>query len=118
VGWRAMSAGCHDLLRDRQAILVTCADDIEAMLTSFVEHDEPDAARGSSNPTPEQQAEVDPRTREGRVLAALSHRRAAELDRLVSRTGLSPTDVLVALGLLEAQGLAHRGDQGWRGVAA
>jgi len=114
----AMSAGCHDLLRDRQAILVTCADDIEAMLTSFVEHDEPDAARGASNPTPEQQAQVDPRTREGRVLAALSHRRAAELDRLVSRTGLSPTDVLVALGLLEAQGLAHRGDQGWRGAAA
>ncbi len=114
----AMSAGCHDLLRDRQAILVTCADDIEAMLTSFVERDEPDDARGSSNPTPDEQAEVEPHTREGRVLAALSHRRAAELDRLVSRTGLSPTDVLVALGLLEAQGLAHRGDQGWRGVAA
>ncbi len=125
----AMSAGCHDLLRDRQAILVTCADDIEAMLASFVEPDEPGRSRSEQVMAPRplhssgadsasDHGVVDPQTREGKVLAALSQQRAAELDRLVARTGLSPTDVLVALGLLEAQGLAERGDHGWRGIAA
>jgi DNA processing protein len=128
-----MSAGCHELVRDRQAILVTCPEDIESMLSSFVEPDEPDASRlpfddpsgdedsgdsrqpSSSSTTPGASAEG--QSREDAVLAALCQTRARELDRLVVRTRLSPTDVVVALGLLEAQGLVARVGHGWRKVA-
>lgn len=113
----AMSAGCHDLLRDRQAILVTCAEDIEAMLASFVEPDEPHRAETDARDCESVPQAIDPDTREGRVLTALSSKRSAELDKLVARTGLSPTDVLVALGVLESQGLVGRNDHGWRAMA-
>lgn len=107
-----MSAGCHELLRDRQAILVTCPEDVESMLASFVEPDEPDPVFVDSSVD----SGVPAQSREATVLAALSQRQVRELDRLVASTGMSPTDVVVALGLLEAQGLAQRVDRGWRSM--
>lgn len=110
----AMSAGCHDLLRDQEAILVTDADDVEAMLTGFDEGD--GGEDGAAAPSPDASGTPVPgdHTREGRVLAALSPRRATPLQRLSARTGLPPTEVLVAVGLLESAGLAHRSGDGWR----
>lgn len=110
----AMSAGCHDLLRDQEAILVTDADDVEAMLSGFDEGD--GGEDGAAAPSPDASGTPVPgdHTREGRVLAALSPRRATPLQRLSARTGLPPTEVLVAVGLLESAGLAHRSGDGWR----
>lgn len=97
----AMSAGCHELLRERQAVLVTCAEDIEEMLRGFTE---PDDGLGSSS--------------ERQVLDAVSSTRGITLDRLVGLTGLAATDVLIILGLLEARGSVRRTDRGWRGISA
>lgn len=108
----AMSAGCHELLRDGQAILVTCAEEIEQMLRGFTEIESvPDGIAERDTPHETDGAEE-------RVRAALSVTRAVALDRLAGQTGLAPTDILIVLGVLEAQGLARRTDRGWCGVAA
>lgn len=123
----AMSAGCHDLLRDQEAILVTNADDVEAMLTRFDEDGSDVEGVGDSLPDVSGMPESTPsrrgamalgdQTREGRVLAVLSPRRATPLQRLSARTGMPPTEVLVAVGLLESAGLAHRSGDGWRSTS-
>lgn len=101
-----MSTGCHDLLRDQQAVLVTGADDVEELISGL-----------SERPTVERPV-VDPVSAEGRVLEALPARRGVDLERLSASTNLDPTEVIVALGLLESAGLAQRSGAGWRRAAA
>lgn len=113
----AMSAGCHDLLREQQAVLVTGAEDIEEMLRGFTEPDEVLDGSSDQRRSPDG-VDAAPDSAEGRVLAAVSTTRGVALERLVGQTGLTPTDVLIVLGLLEARGLVRRTDRGWRGVAA
>ncbi len=118
----AMSAGCHELLRDGQAILVTCAEEIEQMLRGLTEPESVPAGAGAADSGSEghdpDRSVGDRGSAEQRVLAALSATRGVALDRIAGQTGLAPTDILIVLGVLEAQGLATRTDRGWRGVAA
>lgn len=96
------SAGCHALIRDIGAHLVTGSRDV-------LRHVDPAAS------TPEEDWSADSLgPREARVLDAVPLRRAAPLSRISSTAGLVEPDVLAALGVLEAEGLVERADSGWR----
>ena len=113
-----MSAGCHLLVREGRAVLVTGADEVIELVAGLAEaarqeRGEPASGRIDGGEAPA--AEADPR--EGRVLDALPSRGAAPLQALARGAGLSPTDVIVALGMLEARGLVRRSDRGWARAA-
>lgn len=127
-----MSAGCHRLIRDRQAVCVTDVEEIEQMLTSFAEMDE--AAQWSDESSSNDDALIthagrkqgnrgdvlSARTRstamtprDERVLSALSHGRPLGLEQLATTCHLSPTETLSSLGLLEGLSCVERTDEGW-----
>lgn len=99
-----MSAGCHALLREGGAALVTTADEV-LELVGGIGADMP--AEGLGSPA----TSLSPR--EARVLDAVPMRRAAPLASLARVAGIAPTDVLVALGILEASGRVRRLPEGW-----
>ncbi len=101
----AASAGCHRLLRESGAMLVTNADEM-AELVSF---GEPAGERTSD-------AAVDPR--HVRLLDALSDRAPRSPHDLAARSGLSVADVQSALGALELAGSVSERERGWVKVAA
>lgn len=93
------SAGCHRLIRDHGATLVTTADDM-AELASL----EPGPTGGrSAVPDPE-------RTR---LLDALSARSPRSPRELAARTGLSVAGVESVLGRLEVEGVVRESERGW-----
>ena len=94
------SAGCHRLVRDFDATLVTRVDEILELLPGHSLA----AAAGESERT-------DPR--HTRLLDALSPRSARELAELAARSGLSPADVRAALGELELTGAVRDTGLGW-----
>lgn len=127
-----MSAGCHRLIRDRQAVCVTDVDEIEQMLTSFAEMDEAarwsdescsnddvlstHAGREHGNRGEGRSRRANSTTmapRDERVLSALSHGRALGLEQLATTCHLSPTETLSSLGLLEGMNCVERTDEGW-----
>lgn len=110
-----MSAGCHHLVREGRAVLVTGTDEVVELVDGLAR-----AARGedgtweSPRGDPGDGAE-DPRA--GRILGAFPSGGPAPLEVLSRGAGLSPTDALVALGILEARGLVRRCDRGWSRAA-
>lgn len=92
----AASAGCHRLVRDGQAVLVTEAQEVRELLprsapagdSAFAQQDELDF--------------LDPADR--RVLDAVPPRSRITFDRLAIEIGRSETEVMAALGRLEALG--------------
>lgn len=105
------SAGCHALLRDGVAVLVTDAAEI-ADLVGRMGQDTAVPRRGRSAPTDD----LDPLA--SRVLDALPVRAGRPLDRLCATAGLDPATVQSALGRLALLGLAERQGTGWRAVRA
>lgn len=97
-----MSAGCHALVREGGAALVTTADEVLELVGDI----------GAEMPA---QVTESPSlsAREARVLDAVPVRRAAPLASLARVAGIAPTDVLVALGILEASGRVRRLPEGW-----
>lgn len=98
-----MSAGCHRLIRDEAALLVTSPGEVVALVSGRLlaegddgAGDEPALGRG-----------------EQRVLDAVPVRRPAPLANVARLAGMSTTDALVALGLLDALGLVRRQGDGW-----
>lgn len=116
------SAGCHRLLREFDAVCVVDADQMAELVAGggragwsgraggrvegATESDDRDAG---SSPRDER---ADPRM--VRVLDALSTRTPRPLDDVARRAGLSVTEVMSALGQLEAEGDAVRDARGWR----
>ncbi len=98
-----MSAGCHELLREGAAALVTGVSEVLELVASL----------GESASTSEPPAERGLAVREARVLDAVPLRRPAALASLARVAGIAPTDVLVALGILEASGHVRRSEEGW-----
>ncbi|UEJ83731.1 DNA-processing protein DprA [Brachybacterium halotolerans subsp. kimchii] len=92
----AASAGCHRLVRDGQAVLVTEAQEIRELLphsapagdSSFAQQDELDL--------------LDPADRH--VLDAVPPRSRITIDRLASEVGRRESEVMAALGRLDALG--------------
>lgn len=92
----ASSAGCHKLIRDGEAVLVTGADDMAQLVRPI----EPDEGR--------------PYVRENtRLLDALSTRAPRSPDDIAARSGLSVAETQSELARLEVEGAVRVGERGW-----
>lgn len=107
----ATSAGCHRLIRDHEAILVTSPSEILELLGD-PGHSRETVERRSPSDTCARTGDLGPRER--RVLDAFDRRRGMHLDDLVRASGLDVGDVSAALGLLELSGHARPSEHGWR----
>jgi DNA processing protein len=107
----ASSAGCHVLVREGRAVLVTDAAEV-ADLVGRIGEDAATTKHGDPSPFDELDAVT------LRVVDALPVRSGRPLDRLCVVCGLDPATVQVALGRLELLGLAERHAHGWRRLPA
>ena len=112
----AMSVGCHMLLADRFAQLVTDADDVLAALGRPAGRRAP---AGNEQPKPG----ADPRhptdgldLDSARVYDSLPAHGYCSVDDLVTESGLLATQVMGSLAVLDLHGLATRSGAQWRRV--
>jgi len=105
----AASAGCHRLIRDYDATLVTSPDEVAQLLRDF--GDTPDAAVRLG--APEQTAGRPPSADETRLLDALSFRSPREVPDIAARSGLSIAAVQSLLGSLEIEERVAERERGW-----
>ncbi len=105
-----MSAGCHALLRDDQATLVTSVDEVLETVGRF----------GQANVDPSK-----PRRRTDRlgpealrIHEALADRTAKSEERVAAEAGIPLDRVRALLPELELDGFAESGDSGWRRLPA
>lgn len=103
----AASAGCHELVRDGRAVLVTDAAEVADLVGRIGD----DAAGPLTAPATERDG-LDEVTQ--RVLEALPVRTGRPLDRICCTAGLDGGTVQAALGRLALLGLAERHGPGWR----
>ncbi|MBO9577811.1 MAG: DNA-processing protein DprA [Microbacteriaceae bacterium] len=100
----AMSAGCHRLLREQDAVCVTSVDEVLQLAGGAPPDDE----------TPRTAADPDVI----RVLDALGPRRARTPDEIARSSGMAVAAVLGVLGALEVADVVERRETGWvRAVA-
>jgi DNA processing protein len=104
-----LSAGCHDIIRDWQATLVTSASEVIAELAPVTGLPEAGAA-ASRQPLPRDL--LDRETAE--VLDALPRRGGMSTIRLAQRAGLAPVVTAGCLGQLATAGFVERCEDGWR----
>jgi DNA processing protein len=95
----AASAGCHRLIRDFQATLVTSAQEMAELAP---------LAPTTDDATPEGDS-----AERIRVIDALSARAARSVDDIAARSGLSVASVQSVLAVLELEGRATEKDRGW-----
>ncbi|MES2172052.1 MAG: DNA-processing protein DprA [Actinomycetota bacterium] len=95
----AASAGCHRLIRDFQATLVTGPGEMAELAPLGPIAYETSSAGGSPERT--------------RVIDALSTRAARTVDDIAARSGLSVAGVQSVLAVLELEGHATENDRGW-----
>jgi DNA processing protein len=101
------SAGCHDLIREYAAVLVTSAQDVIEMVSPL----------GESDDGPERQPAVpdeslDPVTLT--VLRAVTRRSGRGPATIATLAGVDLDTAMRCLGLLAAAGYVERCEQGWR----
>jgi DNA processing protein len=102
------SAGCHALVRDTGAVLVTDAAEV-AELAGRIGEDLLEPRRDTARSPVD---DLDPGAYA--LWSALPVRGGAPVDRLAVAAGLGVGRLLAMLASLEAEGLAERGDGGWR----
>ena len=98
------SSGCHRLIRDHEAVLVSSVEEVTELLGDW-------APQGQSAPS---QQGPDMSERERRVWESLQIRGSIGLDELVRTSGLGVQDVSTALGILDASGRVTSDGRGWR----
>jgi DNA processing protein len=103
----ALSAGCHEIIRDWGAVCVTGARDVMEVL-SFPGDEPPGRARGPVLP----RDELDPVMRQ--VLEAVPARAGRGPARIAVAAGVGFDTVMRCLGALAAAGFVERCDRGWR----
>ncbi|HEX9064444.1 MAG TPA: DNA-processing protein DprA [Streptosporangiaceae bacterium] len=102
------SAGCHDLIRDWDAALITNAAQVFEMVAPLGSGEaEAETAGGQAAP-----AGLDPVT--ATVLQAVSRRAGRGPATIATLAGVDLDTALRCLGLLAAAGHIERCDQGWR----
>jgi len=108
----AMSVGCHLLLADRFAQLVTGPDDVLAALGRASDADAQPALPGIDPRHPTDGLDADA----ARVYEALPGRGTIMTADVIIESGLIGPQVLAALAVLELHGLAERDGPRWRRV--
>jgi DNA processing protein len=105
----AASAGCHRLIRDYDATLVTNADEVAQLLTAPGE-----SATGSvHHASPVQGVARPPSAEETRLLDALSFSAPREVADVAARAGLSVAAVQSLLGAFEIDERVTEKERGW-----
>ena len=104
----AASAGCHRLIREYAATLVTSAAEMAELVHGTEVHDSevqdrPDTPQGRADST----------SLRVRLTDALSLRTPRSVDDLAARSGLSIVEVQAELGALDIDGGAVERDRGW-----
>jgi DNA processing protein len=100
------SAGCHQLVRDHVANLVTSGGDVIDLVGALPDMGESD--------TTDHSLVLDSLTAEGAlVFEALPGRGGASAEAIASHTGLRSDEVVTALGQLLLAGLVRHGESGW-----
>jgi DNA processing protein len=99
----AASAGCHRLIREFDATLVTSAADM-AELASGMRGAADSEHAGVVHPLPAERV---------RLVDALSTRAPRTVEDLAARAGMSVADVQSGLGELEVEGAAVERERGW-----
>lgn len=102
------SAGCHMLLRETDAVLVTDAAEVAELAARIGEHLVGDAARPPRAP----EDELDPEAY--RVWSAVPVRGGATTDRLAAVAGVPVPRLVGVLAVLEGDGLVSREAGRWR----
>ena len=115
--YSASSTGAHRLVREHEAELVTCSDDVIALM----DDDSPAlfsaTADGAASENGDHPSKADPREaldeREKICLNALTVSKPLDVGTIASRAGLTIADALNSLTALDLAGLAERRDTGW-----
>ncbi|WP_255437332.1 DNA-processing protein DprA [Cellulosimicrobium sp. TH-20] len=110
------STGCHRLLRDGVAVCVTDVDEVVELAGDLARDAAPAAPAPSSWRAAHSAPYDDLDPVETRTWDALPLRAGATTEAMARAAGLAVTDVVGALGRLEARGLAERAPVGWRRV--
>lgn len=105
------SAGCHRMIRDGDAQLAGCLDDVLAALDLTA------SVHGAARSAPGDARDA-LSARERQVLDALPARGAVGLERIAAGACLATGEALAALGLLVAAGWVEEVGDGWRLVPA
>lgn len=92
----AASAGCHRLIRDGEAVLVTSVDDMAQLVGPIQADPEESGPRENT-----------------RVLDALSTRAPRSADDIAARAGISVAEAQSELGRLELDEVVDEGARGW-----
>lgn len=119
----ASSVGCHRLIRENNATLITCADELVELLGEWGNgksgcgnearpEEAPEVTSSGGAPTAKLTLLGDAEAR--RVLDALPRRGATTVDEIACRAGLSVASVNGTLIGLELDGLAEHTADGWR----
>ncbi len=107
----AASAGCHRLIRDYDATLVTNAEEMAELMPGH------ESTRGSSSErteaTPPQTAAPSYNQNETRLLDALSVSAPRQVADIAARAGMSVPGVQSLLGALELEGRVVERERGW-----
>jgi DNA processing protein len=110
------SAGCHALVRDGVAVLVTRVEDVLELVESATEWAERDVGEaeplgergraGVARPSFDSPAD--------RAVYDVTSSRAISVERVAERAGLAWLDATAAAGRLEMRGLIERSKGGWQ----
>lgn len=107
--YSASSTGAHRLVREHEAELVTCSDDVIALMDDHAPALFDTDSGASQRPDPLE----DLGEREKICLNALTVSKPLDVGTIASRAGLTITGALSSLTVLDLAGLAERRDTGW-----
>ena len=115
--YSASSTGAHKLVREHEAELVTCSDDVIALMDDETPALFDATAAGAAAENGESPPPPDPREaldeREKICLNALTVSKPLDVGTIASRAGLTIADALNSLTTLDLAGMAERRDTGW-----
>lgn len=105
------SAGCHRMIREGDALLVSDVDDVRGLLDLDSRAEPGVSAQQEQPPRQECDALAD---RERRVLDSLRVRSWMDSAEVLRSCGLGASEMLAALSILTARGLVDESESGWR----
>jgi DNA processing protein len=109
----AASAGCHRLIRDYDATLVTNADEIAELLGESTRRSSSERGTSTRIETPVPDDQRSSSAEETRLLDALSFTAPRQTPDIAARAGLSIAAVQSLLGALELEGRVAERERGW-----